>query len=111
MEHSWFEDESEDDALGDKESSSEIEHDDSETSEHEDEIDLDDVTSKKGYTQSTSYSSSSGMIWSSISSYSTKTYSTDTATMKTGPTELTQDVISVADAFQCFISENILQKI
>ncbi|CAF5037729.1 unnamed protein product, partial [Rotaria sp. Silwood1] len=47
MEDSWFEDESEDDELGDKESSSEIEHDDSETSEYEDEIDLDDVTSKK----------------------------------------------------------------
>lgn len=61
MEDSWFEDESEDDELGDKESSSETEYDDSETSEHEDEIDLDDVTSKKGYTQSTFYSSSSGM--------------------------------------------------
>ncbi|CAF1447770.1 unnamed protein product, partial [Rotaria sordida] len=111
MEDSWFEDESEDDELSDKESSSEIEHDDSGTSKHEDEIDLDDVTSKKGHTQSTFYSSSSGMTWSSISSYSTKTYSTGTATMKAGPTEHTQDVISVADAFQCFISDNILQKI
>ena len=101
MNDSWFEDES----------GSNIEYDDSERSEYEDEIDLDDVISKTSYTQNTFYSSSSGMTWSWISSYSTETYSANSTTVKSGPTELAEDLSSVVDAFQCFISEEILQKI
>ena len=111
MNDSWFEDESEDHQHSNDESGLEIEYDDSETSEHEDEIDLDDVISKTSYTQNTFYSSSSGMTWSWISSYSTETYSANSTTVKSGRTELAEDLSSVVDAFQCFISEEILQKI
>ncbi|CAF2368716.1 unnamed protein product [Rotaria sp. Silwood2] len=111
MEDSCFEDESNEDQLGIEESCSEIEQTDSETSEDDDEFDLDEVISKVDNTHITQYSSRSGMTWSSIPPLSTRTNLVDNATEKAGPTELTKDVTSIADVFLCFISEKLLHYI
>ncbi|CAF5135014.1 unnamed protein product, partial [Rotaria sp. Silwood1] len=51
------------------------------------------------------------MIWSSIPHRSTKTNSSNDTIEKAGPTEITEDVSSIEDAFICFMSKEIIQKI
>ena len=103
MEDSWFEDDSDEDQSDIEESGSETENNDSETSEEDDdEFDLDECISKIKDTHITQYSSISGMTWSSTPPLSTQTNLADSTAEKTGPTELTKNVTSIADAFISF---------
>lgn len=111
--NSWIEDESDDDNFyeHEQENGSETEDAESQTSEEDDEIDLECLKLDDDSTQTTLYNSKSGIIWSSIPYPSKKTNSSDDASEKAGPTKLTEDVSSVQDAFICFMSEKIMQKI
>ncbi|CAF2860561.1 unnamed protein product [Rotaria sp. Silwood2] len=106
-----IEDESDSDYFDDPESGSEAEDGESQTSEDNDEIDLENFKLNDDSTWQSSYSSRSGMTWSSISHRSTKTNSSNHTIEKAGPTEITEDVSSIEDAFICFMSEKIIQKI
>ena len=57
------------------------------------------------------YSSKSGITWSSIPCSSTKRNSSNDTSEKPGPTKFTENVSSMEDAFMCFMSEEIIQKI
>jgi len=111
MKDNWFENESDDDNLHVEESGSETENNDSQKAE---EIDLENLEigdPNEKYTQKRSYSSRSNMVWSSTPSYSsaTKRYSNVIGTP--GLTDFTKNVVSIEDAFLCFISEEMLKKI
>ncbi|CAF5111219.1 unnamed protein product, partial [Rotaria sp. Silwood1] len=74
-------------------------------------IDLENLKLNDDSTWKSSYSSSSGLTWSSIPHRPTKTnYSNDTVE-KAGLTKIAQDISCIEDAFICFMSEKILQKI
>ncbi|UJR28884.1 hypothetical protein I4U23_010104 [Adineta vaga] len=106
-----IEEDSESDDVNDEQSGSEIENDESQTTDADDEIDLEDLKVSGDSTRKSSYTSKSGMIWSSISSTSTKTKPFSGNIEKSGPTKLTENIASIEDAFICLMSEKILQKI
>ncbi|CAF4119320.1 unnamed protein product [Rotaria sp. Silwood2] len=109
--NNWIEEDSESDDFNDEQSGSETENDESQTSDAEDEIDLEDLKLTEDSTRKSSYTSKSGMIWSSIPSTSTKIKSFSDNIEKSGPTKLTKNVASIEDAFICLMSEKIMQKI
>ncbi|CAF4367258.1 unnamed protein product [Rotaria sordida] len=117
MDDNWLDDKSDDsDNAHAEESGSESENIDRETTENEEEIDLEKLNLEESdpdenYTQGCSYSSRSDMVWSSIPSYSSTTKYHANVNLTSGPTELTAHVVSVEDAFLCFISEEMLKKI
>ncbi|CAF2746898.1 unnamed protein product [Rotaria sp. Silwood2] len=92
-------------------SGSETEDEESQTSEDDDEIDLENLKLNDDSSWQSSYSSKSGMTWSSIPHRPMKTNSFNDNTEKAGPTDITDDVSSIEDAFTCFISDKIMQKI
>jgi len=81
------------------------------TSEDEEEIDLEQMNSNGKYTQQSSYSSRSGITWSSTSSYSLNTKLCTNIIVTSKSTEITKNVASVEDSFLCFISDQMLKKI
>jgi hypothetical protein len=109
--NSWIEDESDDEDFYDQDSGSETENAESQTSEEDDEIDLENLKLDDDSTARSLYSSKSGITWSSIPSSSTKKNSSNDTNEKTGPTKFTENVSSIEDAFMCFMSEKIIQKI
>ncbi|CAF5091521.1 unnamed protein product, partial [Rotaria sp. Silwood1] len=109
--NNWIEEDNEVDDFTDEQSGSETENDESQTSDADDEIDLEDLKLTEGSTRKSSYTSKSGMIWSSIPSASTKINSFSDNIEKSGPTKLTENVASIEDAFICLMSEKIMQKI
>ena len=111
MEDNQFEDVSDEDSLVFTQSDSETENADSQTSEDEEEIDLEQMNLDEKYTQQSSYSSRSGMIWSSSPFYSLNTKLCTNIIGTSKLTEIDQNVASVEDSFLCFISEEMLKKI
>jgi hypothetical protein len=111
--NSWIEDESYDsyDSYDDQESGSETENADSQTSEEEDEIELENLKLDDDSIQRSLYNSKSGITWSSIPHPSKEPTSSNDTAEKGGPTKFTADVSSIQDAFTCFITEKILHKI
>ncbi|CAF1503089.1 unnamed protein product [Rotaria sordida] len=109
--NSWIEDESDDEESYDQGSASETQDAESQTSEEDDEIDLENLKLDDDSTPKSLYSSKSGITWSSIPYPSKKAKSSNDTSEKAGPTKLTEDVSSIQDAFICFISEKIIQKI
>lgn len=113
----WFEEENNEDCSDvDTENGSETHDAQSQTSEDESEIDLLDIDCleinvNKDFTKRTSFSSRSGMTWSSIPSHASKTKFSNTVTEKSGLTEFSKNITSVENAFLCFISEEMLNKI
>jgi hypothetical protein len=105
-----IEDESDSDYFDDQESGSESENGESQTSEDDDEIDLEDLKLNDDSTRKSLYSSSSGMTWSSIPHRLMKINSSNDTIEKAGPTDITEDVSSIEDAFICFMSKKIIQK-
>jgi hypothetical protein len=97
--------------LDDPNSGSETGDGESQTSDDNDEIDLENLKLNDDSTWESSYSSSSGMIWSSIPHRSTKIDSSNDTIGKTGLTNITEDISSVEDTFMCFMSKIILEKI
>ncbi|CAF4059419.1 unnamed protein product [Rotaria sordida] len=87
--NNWIEEDSEVDDFTDEQSGSETENDESQTSDADDEIGLEDLKLTEGSTRKSSYTSKSGMIWSSIPSTSTKINSFSDNIEKSGPTKLT----------------------
>ncbi|CAF1271559.1 unnamed protein product, partial [Didymodactylos carnosus] len=116
-EGTWLEEENNEDCSGvDSENGSETHDAQSETSEYESEIDLLEfdrlqIDANIDFTKETSFSSRSGMAWFSIPSHASKTKFSNTATEKSGLTEFSKNITSVEDAFLCFISEEMLNKI
>ncbi|CAF0914650.1 unnamed protein product [Rotaria sordida] len=117
MDDNWLDGRSDDsDNAHVEESGSETENIDSETTENEEEIDLEKLNLEESdpdenYTQGCSYSSRSDMVLSSTPSYSSTTKHHANVNLTSGLTELTAHVASVEDAFLCFISEEMLKKI
>jgi hypothetical protein len=112
MDNDWFDDESDASAnTNAEESASETDNVDSETTEDEEEIDLEKLNLGENYTQGRSYSSRSDMLWSSTPSYSLTTKHHSNINLTSGPTRFAANVASVEDAFLCFISEEMLKKI
>ncbi|CAF1328747.1 unnamed protein product [Rotaria sordida] len=109
--NSWIEDESDDEDSYDQGSASETQDAESQTSEEDDEIDLENLKLDDDSTPKSLYSSKSGITWSSIPYPSKKAKSSNDTSEKAGPTKLTEDVSSIQDAFICFILEKIIQKI
>ena len=83
----------------------------SQTSEDDSEIDLLEIDTNEDFSRETSFSSKSGMNWSSTPPYPSKTKFSSTITEKSGLTEFTKTINSTEDAFLCFISEQMLNKI
>jgi hypothetical protein len=109
--NTWLEIESDDEDFYDQQSGSETENAESETSEEDDEIDLEHLKLEDDSTQKILYNSRSGITWSSIP-YSSMIINSSVNTIEeAGPTTLTQHVSSMKDAFFCFMSEKIIQKI
>jgi hypothetical protein len=108
---SLIEDESDSDYFDDQENGSETEDGESQTSEDDDEIDLKNLKLNDDSTWPSSYSSRSGMTWSSIPHRSTKTNTSNDTVEKAGLTEITENISFIEDAFICLISEKILQKV
>lgn len=69
------------------------------------------MNSNGKYTQQSSYSSRSGITWSSTSSYSLNTKLCTNIIVTSKSTEITKNVASVEDSFLCFISDQMLKKI
>ncbi|CAF1319632.1 unnamed protein product [Adineta ricciae] len=108
---SWIDDESDDEDFYDQYIGSETENAESQTSEEDDEIDLENLKLDDDSTERSLYSSKSGITWSSIPSSSTKISSSNDTNEKTGPTGFTENVSSIEDSFMCFMSEKIIRKI
>ena len=103
--NNWIEEDSESDDVNDEQSDSEIENDDNQTTDDaDDEIDSEDLKVSYDSTRKSLYASKSGMIWSSISSTSTKIKSFSGNIEKSGPTNLTENITSIEDAFMCLMS-------
>lgn len=83
----------------------------SQTSDDDDEIDLENLKLDDDSTRKSSYTSRFGMIWSSIPHRSTKKDSSNDTIQKSGLTNITENISSVEDAFMCFMPQMILEKI
>ncbi|CAF1059912.1 unnamed protein product [Rotaria sordida] len=82
----------------------------SQTSEDDDEINLENLKLDDDSTRKSLYNPSSVMTWSSIPQHSTKKNSSNDTIEKAEPTEITDDISSIEHAFICFMSEKITQK-
>jgi hypothetical protein len=105
------EDESDSDDSEDQDNGSETEDHESQTSEDDDEIDLTDLKLNEDSITKSLYSSSSGMVWSSTPHHLTKINLSNDPVKKSGLTKITKDISSFEDAFNCFMSEKVTQKI
>ena len=103
--------ESDEDRFDDPNSGSEMADGESQTSDDDDEIDLENLKLDDDSAKRSLYTCKSGITWSSIPTSSMKMNSSDDMIEKPGPTKLTEGVTSIEDAFICFISEKIKQKI
>ncbi|CAF1319555.1 unnamed protein product [Adineta ricciae] len=107
--NSWIEDESDDEDLYDQDIGSETENAESQTSEEDDETDLENLKLDDDSTERSLYSSKSGIIWSSIPSSSTKISSSNDTNEKTVPTGFTENVSSIEDSFVFYVGKNHTQ--
>jgi hypothetical protein len=108
---SSIEEENDSDYFDDQNSGSETENHESQTSDDDDEIDLENLKLNDSSTWQSSYNSKSGMTWSSNPHYSTKTNCSTDDVVQAGLTEVTANISSIEDAFLSFISEKMLGKI
>jgi hypothetical protein len=95
----------------DQNSGSETEDDESKTSDDDEEIDLENPKLNDNSTWQSSYSSKSGITWSSYSDRPANTDSSNDNVVKSGLTEVTANITSIEDAFLCFMPEKMLEKI
>jgi hypothetical protein len=102
---------SDSDYFDDANSGSETGDGESRTSDDDDEIDLENLKLDDDSTWKSSYTSSSGMIWSSTPYHSTKHDFSNDVIQKAGLTNTSENISSVEDAFMCFMPNKLLEKI
>ena len=102
---------SDSDYFDDANSGSETGDGESRTSDDDDEIDLENLKLDDDSTWKSSYTSSSGMIWSSTPYHSTKNDFSNDVIQKAGLTNTSENISSVEDAFMCFMPNKLLEKI
>ncbi len=93
------------------ESASKTEDAESQPSEDEDEINLQEIDSDEEYSQEYLFSSTPGMIWSSVPSHPGKSRFCRGVIENSEPTEFTEHIASLEDAFLCVTLEEMLSKI
>ncbi|CAF3579688.1 unnamed protein product [Rotaria sp. Silwood1] len=103
--------ENDSDYFDDQNSGSEIEDHESQTSDDDEEIDLENLKLNDNSTWQSSYNSKSGMTWLSTPNYSMKTSCSNDNAAQAGLTEVTANISSIEDAFLSFIPEKMLEKI
>ena len=108
---SFIEEENDSDYFDDENSGSETEDHGSQTSDDDDEIDLENLKLNDNSTWQTLYNSKSGMTWSINPNYSTKTNHSNNNVIQAGLTEVTANISSIEDAFLSFMPEKMLEKI
>ena len=107
---SFIEEENDSDYFDDENSGSETEDHGSQTSDDDDEIDLENLKLNDNSTWQTLYNSKSGMTWSINPNYSTKTNHSNNNVIQAGLTEVTANISSIEDAFLSFMPEKMLKK-
>lgn len=103
--------ENDSDCFDDQNSGSEVEDHESQTSDDDEEIDLENLKLNDNSTWQTSYNSKSGMTWLSTPNYSMKTSCSNDSVAQAGLTDVTANISSLEDAFLSFIPEKMLEKI
>ncbi|CAF1089902.1 unnamed protein product [Rotaria sp. Silwood1] len=101
---------SDSDYFDDANSGSETGDGESQTSDDDDEIDLENLKLDDDSTWKSSYTSRSGMIWSSTPHHSTKNDFSNDVIQKAGLTNTSENISSVEDAFMCFMPNKLLEK-
>ena len=99
------ESESDEDRFDDPNSGPETGDGESQTSDDDDEIDLENLKLDDDSAMKSSYTSKSGMIWSSVPRRLTEKNSSNDTIQKSGLTNITENISSVEDAFMCFIPQ------
>lgn len=102
---------SDNDCFDDANSGSEIGDGESETSDYDAEIDLENLKLDDDPAWKSSFTSTSGMVWSSTHQRSKKNNSSNDVIQKSDLTSTTEHISSVEDAFMSFMPNKILEKI
>ncbi|CAF1309662.1 unnamed protein product [Didymodactylos carnosus] len=108
---SSIEGENDSDFLDEHHSGSETQDGESETSDNDDEIDLENHQLNDNCTWQSSYNFRSGMTWSSNPHHFSKTNFSNDNTTEAGLIQVTENISPIEDSFLCFMSEKMLEKL